>query len=328
MARLIDADTVRVPGAGSVRLAGLDAPEIGQPATDARAGASMPAARSRRRSLTISPSGSVPAGASGSGAKTGTSIGASSGRSSSNIRTAERKTRAVGWSATGSPWRSMAISAPPTNGGPGRSGRGCGQANSSGPETTGAGAAPAGRRGAALAPGRAGARAGSSGCSPASCDGERSGRRKAADRAARYGALPRARSHSTRARGRAHSGSFPAHSWLIPKGARGRAPARATRHLYTLAGAPPPDVNQIAAPVTGGFSGSEALVGSVTTPRASSHSAAFVSPARALLMTAFTIARASASPSSSITSPTSATRTGFQPISSDFDRRASCKGLV
>ena len=36
MARLIDADTVRVLGAGSVRLAGLDAPEIGQPATDAR----------------------------------------------------------------------------------------------------------------------------------------------------------------------------------------------------------------------------------------------------------------------------------------------------
>ena len=29
-----------------------------------------------------------------------------------------------------------------------------------------------------------------------------------------------------------------------------------------------------------------------------------------------------------ISSPTSATRTGFQPISSDFDRRASCKGLV
>ena len=35
-ATVIDADTVRVRGFGPVRLTGLDAPEIGQPATDAR----------------------------------------------------------------------------------------------------------------------------------------------------------------------------------------------------------------------------------------------------------------------------------------------------
>ncbi len=34
--RLIDADTLDLPGVGPVRLAGIDAPENGQPATDAR----------------------------------------------------------------------------------------------------------------------------------------------------------------------------------------------------------------------------------------------------------------------------------------------------